>query len=44
MAFLLPNRPSGLRINPRDRGTADQNPVGREMTRSDIFNAESPAL
>lgn len=44
MAFLLPSRPSGVRINPRDRGTADQNPVGREMTRPGIFNAESLAL
>lgn len=41
MAFLLASRPSGLRINPRDRGTAHQDPVGRAVTGPDIVSAES---
>lgn len=42
MVFSFPSRPSGLRINPRDRGAADQNPEGREVTtRPDSVNTES---
>lgn len=43
MVFSFPSRPSGLRINPRDRGAADQNPEGREVTtRPDSVNRVRP--
>lgn len=43
VVFSFPSRPSGLRINPRDRGAADQNPEGREVTtRPDSVNRVRP--